>query len=153
MIKYIEQTLNVWAEVRSVSNFFWNHTDSQGSRKVETVRTCSQPICDFGSHFSLASWNSFRNKCLPAKMSLKKMEVASQIGLKAQKRCIKTLVIGIISFKTRNIHIYIFFNNLWDRTWQPLLVSSQPILDFLDRWHLTFDMWNMTPIKQYMIPD
>ena len=28
-----------------------------------TVGTCSQQICDFGSHFWLASWYSFRNKC------------------------------------------------------------------------------------------
>ena len=26
-----------------------------GSRKMGTVGTCSQPICDFGSHFWLAS--------------------------------------------------------------------------------------------------
>ena len=59
------------------------------------------------------------------------IEVASQISLKAQKRCIKTLVIWIISLKTTNIYIY-FFNNSGDRIWQPLLVSSQPILDFLE---------------------
>ena len=27
-----------------------------------------------------------------------------------------------------------FFYNSRDRTWQPLLVSSQPILDFLQPW-------------------
>jgi hypothetical protein len=50
---------------------------------------------------------------------LPEMEIASQIGPK---------VIGIISLKT----IHGFFDNPGDRTWQPFLVSSQPILDFLE---------------------
>ena len=37
------------------------------------------------------------------------MEIVSQIGLKAQKICIKTTVIGIISLKTTNI--YFFFKS------------------------------------------
>ena len=56
------------------------------------------------------------------------MEVARQIGLKVQKRCINTLVIGRISLKTRNICVFKYSG---DRIWQPLLVSSQPILEFL----------------------
>ena len=57
------------------------------------------------------------------------MEIASQIGLKAPKRCIKTTVIEIISLKTTHVWL---FDNPGDRTWQPFLVSSQPILDFLE---------------------
>ena len=59
------------------------------------------------------------------------MESASQICLKAQKRWIKTTIIGIISLKTTK---YVFFENPRDRTWQQFLVSSQPILDFLEPW-------------------
>ena len=59
------------------------------------------------------------------------MEIASQIGLKAPKRCIKTMVIGIISLKTTNKW---FFDNPGHFIWQPFLVSSQPILDFLEPW-------------------
>ena len=57
------------------------------------------------------------------------MEVVSQIGLKAKNKCIKTTVIGIISLKTT---IYGFSDDSGDRSWQPLLVSSQPFLDFLE---------------------
>ena len=85
-----------------IRHFEWLQGYDQGSRKMGTVGTCSQPICDFGSHFWLASWKSFRNK-YPTEM-----EVASQTGLKAPKRCIKTLVIGIISLKTQNICIFFF---------------------------------------------
>ena len=46
----------------------------QGSRKIGAVGTCSQPIWDFGSYFWLASWNSFRNKCQPVKMSYRNEE-------------------------------------------------------------------------------
>ena len=60
---------------------------------------------------------------------LLEMENASQIGLKALKRCITTTVIGIISLKTKNIWL---FYNRGQRTWQPFLVGSQPILDFLE---------------------
>ena len=58
------------------------------------------------------------------------MEVASQSVLKPQKRCIKTTVIGLISLK---LQIYgFFFYNSGVCTWQPLLVSSEPILDILE---------------------
>ena len=65
------------------------------------------------------------------------MEVVSQIGLKPPKSFIKTTVIGILSLKTTNTWL---FDNSGDRTWQPLLVSSQPILDFLEPWvsHVIF---------------
>ena len=39
---------------------------------------------------------------------------------------------------------YMFFNHSEDRTRQPLLVSSQPILDFLEPWlrvRLGWDTW------------
>ena len=49
------------------------------------------------------------------------MEVASQIGLKAPKRCIQTLVIGILSLKTQNIYIYIFFFKL---LWRPHMAAT-----------------------------
>ena len=41
------------------------------------------------------------------------------------------MVIGIISLKTTNIWL---FYNPWYRIWQPFLVSSQLILDFLEPW-------------------
>ena len=78
----------------------------QGSRKMGTVGTCSQPIWDLSSHFWLASWNSFRNKC-PSQNELPEMENASQIGLKAQQRCIRTTVMGINSLKTTNICFFL----------------------------------------------
>ena len=56
--------------------------------KMETVGTCTQPIWDFGSHFRLARLNSFK-KVSTSQIELLEMENASQIGLKAQKRCIK----------------------------------------------------------------
>jgi hypothetical protein len=61
---------------------------------------------------------------------LPELENASQMGLKAQKKCIKTTEIGIICLK--NYKYMAFFDNPGDRTWQPFLVSSQPILDFLE---------------------
>ena len=60
---------------------------------------------------------------------LLEINIASQIGLKDQKRCIKTTAIEIISWKTNIIWIFYISG---DRPWQPLLVSSQPILDFLE---------------------
>ena len=59
------------------------------------------------------------------------MEVVSQMGLKPPKSFIKTTVIGILSLKTTNTWL---FDNSGDHTWQPLLVSSHPILDFLEPW-------------------
>ena len=44
----------------------------------------------------------------------------------------KTLVIEIVSLKTTNLCFFSFYYYSGDRTWQPLLVSSQPILDFLE---------------------
>ena len=58
------------------------------------------------------------------------------------KNALKTMLIGIISLKT--IYIYIF-NFSGDRTWQLLLVSSQPILDFLEPWSYMF-WWHFQPI-------
>ena len=52
---------------------------AQGCRKVGTVGTCSQPIWDFGSHFWLASYNIFRNKCTPAKMSYRKWRLPAKL--------------------------------------------------------------------------
>ena len=43
----------------------------------------------------------------------------------------KTTVIGIISWKTTNIWL---FDNPGRRIWQPFLVRSQPIFDFLEPW-------------------
>ena len=60
---------------------------SQGSRKVGT---CSPPICDFGSHFWLASWNSFRNKCLLAKMSYRKWRLPAKLVKNPKKYAKKT---------------------------------------------------------------
>ena len=97
----------------------------QGSRKMRTVGTCSQPIWDFGSHFWLAIWNSFRKKCPPAKMSYRKWRMPAKLA-KSPKSMHK------------NYNYMFFFYNLKDRTWQPILVSSQPILDFLEPW---LSMW------------
>ena len=60
---------------------------------------------------------------------LPQIEIASQIGLKAQKRYIKTTVPGINSLKTTQIWL---FDNPGDHTWQPFLVSSQQIFVFLE---------------------
>ena len=72
------------------------------------------------------------------------MEVDSQMSLKAQKRCIKTTVIGIISLKTTIICC--FFYNPGHRIWQPFLISSKPILDFLEPcwWLVIGDWWLVT---------
>ena len=74
------------------------------------------------------------------------MEVASQIGLKAQKKCIKTLVVGINSLKTRHICFFFFYNSR-GRTWQQLLVSSQPILDFLQPCSQDFSITDKDSLK------
>ena len=53
------------------------------------------------------------------------------MDLKPPKSFIKTTVIGTLSLKTTNTWL---FDNSGDHTWQPLLVSSHPILDFLEPW-------------------
>ena len=61
---------------------------------------------------------------------LPEMEIASQIGLKAPKDAQKNpMVIGIISLKTTNV--WVFYDS-GDRIWQPFLVSSHPIFNFLE---------------------
>ena len=46
------------------------------------------------------------------------------------EKCIRTTVIGKISL---TIQLYIFYVS-GDCTWQPFLVGSQPILDFMEPW-------------------
>ena len=98
-------------------------TCQQGSRKMGMVGTCFQPIWDFGSHFWLASWNSFKNKFTPAKM---RNGGSHPNWSKSPKKVHKNH--GI-----RDYYKYLFFfHNFRNRTWQPVLARSQPILDFLE---------------------
>ena len=73
------------------------------------------------------------------------MEIVSQIGLKAQKICIQTTVIGIISFKQQ---INGFLDNPGHCIWQPFMFSSQPIQDFLAR-KMSHDFSSLLQVTRY----
>ena len=58
-----------------------------GLQKDGNGGNVSQPIWDFGSHFWLAIWNSFRNKCPPAKISYQKWRMpAKKRGIATKQR-------------------------------------------------------------------
>ena len=118
----IFQTLihTFWDVLEGKNNALWNslgtriqdlsgsslavvRTQEQGSRKMGTVGTCSQPIWDFGSHFWPASCNSFRNKCPPAKMSYRKWWLRANYSKSPKKMREKSTVIWIFSLKTTNV--------------------------------------------------
>ena len=68
VLKYLSNS-PLFRECLSICPMVGQHINNQGSRKMGTVGTFSQPIWDFGSYFWLPSWNTFRNKCPPAKIS------------------------------------------------------------------------------------